>query len=293
MRDDCLNPMINKRAKHFARKRRVAEAFHNEGYYQMAQHLSDCQEVTRQCICTDCLHVFYIQDRCRQRVCPLCSYTASRERGDWIERMCHHMKFPKMLTLTMPRWTAVPGDGIDYIRACWNQLRASKVFDKVRGGVYQIELKPKENGWHIHIHAILDCPFLPYQHIFNAWRRILGLPSVSIDIRAATTPAEQHYVAKYAAKSADYEGDIPQVVAWWLATKGKRLFGTFGEWYNQQPPDDPENPQPIAQDFCCPHCGKKGVCCSRDNLPFFVDRDMRRHYENAMAEHGPPTVPIW
>ena len=293
MRDDCLDPSINKRAKHFARKRRVSEAFHLEGEVAMAQHLSDCQEVMRQCICTDCCHVFYIQDRCRQRVCPLCSYKESLERGEWIERMCHHMQFPKLLTLTMPRWTDEPGAGIDYIRAAWNQLRTSACFDKVKGGVYQIELKPKSGGWHIHIHAILDCPFLPYQHIFSAWRGILGLPSVSIDIRAATTPAEQHYVAKYAAKSADYEGDIPQVVAWWRATKGKRLFATFGDWYNKQPPEDPENPSPLAQNFACPHCGRKGTCCSHDTLRFFVDKIMVKHYEREMSSAGPPTVSIF
>ena len=293
MRDDCLDASINKRARHFQRKRRVADAFEAAGELEMAKHLRDCQEVNRQCICIHCATVFYIQDRCRSRVCPLCSYGESKKRGDWIEAMCRGMKFPKMLTLTMPRWTKDPAEGIKRLRTCWNLLRGEKCMDKVRGGVYQIELKPKDNGWHVHMHAILDCPFLPYQHVFSAWRQILKVPFVSIDIRAATTPQEQHYVAKYAAKAADYEGDIPQVVAWWRATKGQRLFATFGEWYNKQPPESPEGQEQVGKSFVCPHCGGVGTCCPGESVRFVAPKGMGKFYEMELAAAGPPRVDCW
>lgn len=293
MRDDCLNPKINRRARHFARKRRTAQAFADAGYDRQAQLLRNCQETNRQIICTACGHVHYVEDRCLQRVCPLCSYVESKRRGNFILRMTAHMKFPKMLTLTMPRWKDAPGIGIDYIRSCFGLLRKQPCWAKVAGGVYQIELKPKVDGWHIHMHVILDAPYLPKQWIFSAWRKILGIPFADIDIKAAKTEREQIYVAKYAAKAADYEGDIERVVDWWNATKGKRLFASFGTWYNREPPpltgDDEQPPDP----FRCPHCGAEGTCVSGENVSFIVGRDAAPEYLHALSAAGPPRVSRW
>jgi hypothetical protein len=293
MRDDCCQPAINSRAKHFQRKRRIAQAFQDAGMPEMAQHLRDCQEISRQCICTHCAKTFYIPDRCRQRTCPLCSFKESRTRGNWIIRMCKGMAYPKMLTLTFERWRKVPGDGIDFIRDAWNLLRADPIFSKVKGGVYQIELKPKPDGWHIHMHVILDCPFLPYQQIFSAWRRLVGQDYANIDIRAAKTEVEQIYVAKYAAKAADYEGEMSDVVAWYLATKGKRLFGSFGSWYNKEPPSDStDNPgEPFR--FVCPCCGMVGTCCPSTSIFFVVGKQTAREFEREAASQGPPTLDLW
>lgn len=293
MRDDCLNSKINPRAAHFRRKRRTAEAFRSKGYPEMARRLEDCQEVNRQIICIDCGHVHYVEDKCLQRVCPLCSYVQSRERGDYIVRMCRDMKFPKMMTLTMPRWKENPGEGIDYLRRCFNLLRISPCFKKVLGGVYQIELKPKVDGWHIHIHVILDSPYLPYQHIYTAWKSILGLPHADIDIKAAKTEREQIYVAKYASKAADYEGDIEKVVEWYEATKGHRLFASFGTWYNKEPEEATGDCTEPREAFACPYCGNTGSCVSGENIGFIVGKDAFSAYRNALTAAGPPRVSRW
>lgn len=293
MRDDCLLPAINSRARHFIRKRRVAEAFAAADMPEMAQHLRDCQEISRQCICTNCSETFYIPDRCRQRTCPLCSYAAARKRGAWILRMLGAMKFPKMLTLTIRRTNNDPGDVVDYLRACFNELRKDKCFDRVKGGAYQIELKWRGDGWHIHLHAMLDSPYLPRQWIYTAWCRITGQEVVNIDIKAAKTEAEQVYVAKYAAKSADYEGDIPQVVAWYMATKGKRLFTSFGDWYNKEPPAEQKEEGFKQGSFACPFCGRVGSCCSSAQVRFVVGRSSALLFEQAARSQGPPTLDLW
>lgn len=293
MRNDCLNPAINKRAAHFQRKRRVAEAFLQAGEFEIAQHLRDCQETSRQCICTCCGHVFYIEDRCRQRTCPLCSYSSSIKRAEWIKRMLHGMKFPKLLTLTIRRTKDDPRDVIDRLRGLFNELREDACFAKVKGGCYQIELKWRGDGWHVHMHVMMDCPFMPRQLIYSAWRRITGQDVVNIDIKAATTDAEIAYVAKYAAKSADYEGDIPQVVAWWKATKGKRLFAGFGEWYHKEPPEAEDDENSFEPHFLCPSCGREGTCCAGERVRFVVGPGAAREFEKQLSGAGPPRLDIW
>lgn len=293
MRDDCLNPALNKRARHFARKRRIAEAFADAGRFKIAQHLRDCEEVFRHAICTQCGEDFYIRDRCRSRVCPLCGYQESKKRGEWIERMCHGMAYPKMLTLTMPRWTENPRDGIKLLRMYFNELRLHKLFEKCKGGAYQIELKPKEGGWHIHMHAILDVPFLPYQPLMRAWAKIIGREFASVDIKAASTPAEMHYVAKYAAKASDYEGDLPQVVAWFDAVNGSRLFTTFGDWYAREPAAPERGEDDPTFVAACPHCGNIGCCSTSEGLIACVDKKDVGWWRSLLDRLGPPTKDIW
>jgi hypothetical protein len=293
MRNDCIVPAINSRAAHFQRKRRIADAFAEAGLPLMSAHLNDCQEISRQCVCTHCANVFYIPDRCRQRTCPLCSYRESKKRGEWIVKLCAEMKFPKFVTLTMPRWEGATPEGISYLREKFNELRKSECFAKVLGGVYQIELKPKPTGWHIHLHCILDSPYLPYQQLFSTWTRLLGVAYANVDIRAATTPQEQIYVAKYASKAADYEGDISDVVEWYLATKGKRLFAAFGTWYHREPASELVEEPMQSGKFACPFCGTQGTSCTVDQLFFVVGRDCARFFEKSCAAQGPPTISMW
>ncbi len=293
MRDDCLNPTLNKRARHFLRKRAIAERFKLEGYDDLHNKLSDCSEVSRAVVCIRCQSAFYIEDHCRQRTCPLCSYKESRKRGNFIERICQKMKHPKFITLTMPRWSKVPQDGIVYLRDRWNELRGHKLFAACRGGVYQIELKPKQNGWHIHLHAIVDAPFIPYQQLFTAWKTILRLPYVGVYIEAANTPQQRHYVAKYTAKSADFDGDLSTVVNWYLATKGQRLYSTFGDWYNIKESDLTDEPRPLEAEHICKFCGNPQALCSPERLRFTVEGDTLKRCVEALYELGPPKVPIW
>jgi len=293
MRDDCLDPSKNPRAKHFARKRRVAQAFRDADMESIAATLENCQEISVQAFCRNCMHIFYVPEKCRSRVCPLCSFARSRDRGRMILALTARMKFPKLLTLTMPRWTGIPSDGIDRLREAWNLFRKQPVFETVSGGVYQIELKPKNDGWHIHLHAVLDCPFIPYQHVFSAWTKILGIQFAEIDIRAAKTDAQRVYVAKYAAKSADFEGDLPDVVAWYNATKGKRLFAGFGVWYNISPEDLPAETDWHPEPFACPSCGEIATCGLSRHAIFTLGPDILKEIKGFFDAAGPPEKDLW
>jgi len=250
---------VTARKKHFRRKRAYAQMFLASRHEAVGMQLQDCQETEVLACCTDCGASWYILNRCRLRVCPLCSYEISKQRSAYILAMTKGMKYPKLLTLTMPLWTDNPQDGIKHIRALFAKLRKMKVFAQVKGGAYQIEIKIKPSGYHIHVHTVLDSKFIPYQHLFSAWRKLTGAVAPQVDIRAADTDAAKVYVAKYAAKSADFDGHPDDIVAWYNATDGARLFATFGAWYNVTAEDllNPEGktkPQGV-----CPHCHKAGT----------------------------------
>jgi len=274
------NP-ITRRQKHYRRKNRYADAFESAGLQKEAQVLRDCHETEILAACSNCGHAWWVPYRCRTRVCPLCSYKVMLERSQLMLALCRGMDHPKLLTLTMPTWTDDPKQGIRFLRASFARLRRTALLRKVVGGAYQIELIPKQNGWHIHIHVLMDAPYLPYQLIYSAWQKITGINVPQIDIRAASDPAAQVYVCKYAAKSVSFNDSPDVIVAWYLATKGQRLFATFGKWYNKKLRDiAPELCPPVAPSIC-PHCNaEKTTFLARDGPHIYgwdVWKDIKAH----------------
>lgn len=213
-------------------KKKIADALRERGHEKASERVRDCSQIELLLCCENCGHKKYVTYKCQARVCPICSWQLARTRARFSEALLKQMKYPKFLTLTMPTWTGDPREGIKFLREGFSKLRSREIWKNVKGGCYQIELKPKENGWHIHIHVLMDAPYLAKQKLFSAWRDILNLPYASIDIRAAKSERQKKYITKYAVKEADFNGDASAVVDWYEAVKGSRIFGTFGQWYN-------------------------------------------------------------
>jgi hypothetical protein len=264
---------LAKRKKHFRRKNAIADIFLAAGYENLSIKLRDCQQTEVLACCTSCGGRWWVIEKCKQRVCPLCSFEESKKRGKYLLAMTAHMTHPKMLTLTLPHSDNPPKEQIKFLRESFAKLRRTKLFANVVGGSYQIEVKPKTSGFHIHIHVLMDSPYMPYQKIFSTWAGITGNDSPQVDIRAADSDAAKVYVCKYTSKTADFTHDTDSIVRWYEATKGQRLFATFGKWYNatldELMPEGtlpPEHPP-------CPHCGSQGTMFYARDGPFLFAKD--------------------
>lgn len=283
---------FSSRKRHFVRKRVYAEAFADRDLPKIAVQLRDCQETEVLACCTECGKSWYILNRCRLRVCPLCAYTVSLKRAEFLQNLAGKMEYPKFITLTMPLWTHDPHDGIKFLRKCWNSLRRDPIFNKVKGGAYQIELKRKPTGWHIHIHSLLDAPYLPYQRLFTVWRKLIGAQAPQVDIRAATTPEQIRYIAKDVSKKADFHQNPGDVVDWYEATKGHRLFGTFGTWYNITMEELAHEGKLEDAKSVCPHCkAVDSTFLARDGPFIFGPQEWKETY-SIMTGDRPLTRPI-
>ena len=283
---------VYKRRKHFKRKNAYADAFDAADMPDMAAKLRACQEREVLVCCKNCTHTFWVVNRCRQRTCPLCSFDVSKQRARFLQAMTREMKHPKMLTLTMKLWRGDPHEGIKYLRQAFSKLRRQKVFKNVVGGAYQIELKEKSGGWHIHMHILLESAYLPRQLVFSAWKKIVDQSYVSVDIRAARDEKAIAYVVKYAAKSASFDTSPQSIVAWYKATFGERLFATFGRWYNAKIEDlDDPNYEPPPEPVC-PHCGEAhSLFLARDG-PMIYGHEIWNSIESVMVPDGIDSRPI-
>jgi hypothetical protein len=115
---------------------------------------------------------------------------------------------------------------------------------------------------------------------------------VEIDIRAAGSAEAQGYIAKYVSKSGHGGVDTDDIVLYYEAIKGIRLWGTFGDWYNAKLEDiDDEKiftpPPPV-----CPCCGATGsVFFARDG-PFVLGAESWKEYLELSIGKLEFTIPI-
>ena len=154
------------------------------------------------------------------------------------------MKEPKLLTLTSP-WFDDPDKGVKTARAAVTRLRHREPFVQLFKDIfYGFHIKPKkDHKFYIHVHALVDTPYIHQTKIAAAWAQCLPGAKV-VDIRACTTGRSGlNYILKDVVKTRDLYGFDKEIGA---ALKGTRLVHTAGTLYGSPLPE-PKHP--------CPRCG--------------------------------------
>lgn len=190
--------------------------------------------------------------RCRCRWCDSCQDKVGRSMRAGIERIAGEMQWPSMLTLTVrhSRSDALE-DLLSLLLRSWTRLRRSKLFAACRGGIKVVEIKRTGDGWHPHLHLLIDCKWLPHDVIRDKWRELTS-GAEQIDIRRIKSSGHAaSYVAKYLTKPAALHGELA-FAEFVLATHNRRMVSTFGDWHNVAIVNDPEDldeldPEPDAE----------------------------------------------
>lgn len=193
--------------------------------------------------------------RCRDRLCPLCSHRRAREAGERMTVAARQMNAARMLTLTAPHLRIPLAEQLAALRAAFASLRRSDGWRRhVTGGLYAFEVtyNPTTGEYHPHIHALIDGEYWDWRDVREAWRLALnhrGSPwsiepgdplSTRIELIRDRRRAAA-YVAKYITKPAAVTRWPPERIAELaLALAGGRLLHTFGNLHGAKL--DPRDP---------------------------------------------------
>jgi hypothetical protein len=146
--------------------------------------------------------------------------------------------------------------GVRNLRRAFGKLRHRKFWkSSVSGGVAAVEVTNIGNGWHPHLHAVVDSPWLSNgtaapsprhspeekkrrcqlsaEEVQVQWSKCLKQPSSSIKICRANRETIAREVLKYTVKNEDLilcEGKIGDLIR---ALDGTRLMTTFGKAHGQ------------------------------------------------------------
>lgn len=260
----------------------LTKRLYNEGAFALAQKLDLCGEDLG-LTCTSCGGHRVVSQRCDRRWCPVCAYYIASARVDKYRAAAERFAWPLFVTLTVRNDIHV--EGLIELKKQWGKFRRRKLIRKqVRSGIVGFEITNKGNGWHPHIHALLDCRWLALHtpeirrhdppeektrkaksaamELENLWAEITGQETASIKIRRGNAGALVE-VLKYSVKGSDLLESREGVAALINLMDSMRLMTTFGEIRKEMKDQQPEEDKPQTP---CPDCGKCGCIVTDKSL---------------------------
>lgn len=256
-----------------------------EGATDLTERLDKCGNPVG-LTCTCCGNHKSVETQCRARWCPACAPLIAWERRDRWKAAVSKIRWPLFVTLTIPN--SEDPETLRRIRKCWGNFRRRKLWkEKVKGGIGTFEITNKGNGWHPHLHAILDCRWLslnvrePHRRdsketqaekcrlaqaeLSASWADCIGEPEGIVWITRVPPGEVVDYILKYGVKGSDLI-DSPQDIAPMIRVLQKtRALSGFGSLFPMPSPDD-EEPGGVG----CDSCGALGAYMPDDVVKFFA-----------------------
>lgn len=207
--------------------------------------------------CTSCGEVHDCERRCSKKWCPMCVRKLATKRAEKFRAAVAAMKWPLFVTLTMKNVDDLSFDAVRKLRRAFGKLRQRKLWKAhVLGGAASIEVTNIGNGWHPHLHAILDCEWLAWRtpkpkpndsrarklklceqaakELERVWSKCLGQANSSIKVKRTNGADVVQEVMKYSVKGSDLV-DSPDAVAPVIrCLEATRLVTTFGTLFGKK-----------------------------------------------------------
>ena len=263
------------RALAVAQRIALARRLRQEDAPELAAKLEACGLPTS-ITCTNCGGQHGVETRCKRRWCPTCSRKLSFDRVVKYDRRLQHLQWPLWATFTIRNDDSA--DVVDRLKAGWKAFRRKKIFtEHTVGGLWALEVTERGNGWHPHIHAMLDCKWLasntpPPHHLDTPqivaekmtyakaeldeeWGACVGQDWASTFIARKKGGDAVRELLKYAVKGSDLlESTLPIAPLIHMIDAG-RTISTFGTLRNGKLPPEPDDNKPK---LACGECGAEG-----------------------------------
>jgi hypothetical protein len=207
--------------------------------------------------CLSCGHHKTTTLWCKRKWCPCCARRFASQRSAELQWIVERFRYPLFVTLTMKNVDDLSKGGVRHLRRSFGKLRHRKLWKaRVAGGVACVEVTNIGNGWHPHLHAVLDCRWLAWRtpepnprlsqeekkarysaaacELERAWSKCLGQQSSSVKVKRCNRHTIAKEVVKYTVKNEDLvlaEGTIGDLIR---ALDSTRMMTTFGNAHGQK-----------------------------------------------------------
>ena len=187
--------------------------------------------------------------RCKKRWCPCCAYNIAAERVSKYRLAATRFEWPLFITLTIRNSADV--DSLREIKKSFGKWRRRKLIRmKIKSGIVGFEVTNKGNGWHPHIHMLVDCRWLSIhvpepnrkdtgeekkrkcqaaaEELERCWSSCSNQDKTSVKIRRGDSDALIE-VLKYSCKGSELAECREAIAPLIDVMESMRLMTTFGE----------------------------------------------------------------
>jgi hypothetical protein len=249
-----------------------------EGEFDLVNKLEKCGKPMG-IRCRDCGHRHLMESRCKNKWCPACQRLLAAVRSERIAFAVRKFKWPLFITLTMGNVSDLDADPVRHLRRSFTRLRNTRLFrERIKGGVASIEVTNIGNGWHPHLHAVVDCRWLSVQcsaphhldppelkqrkieiataELQKCWQRALKQEEPPI-FKVKRCDAEVvKEVIKYSVKGSDLLESPDPIGGMIRCIMASRLMSAWGTCYRlQKQIDEAEAAEGGEDHFSCGECG--------------------------------------
>jgi hypothetical protein len=222
-----------------------------EGETELLAKISICQQPLEM-LCVDCGTKKTMAKSCKRKWCPCCKRRLAAQRSAELGYIVERFRWPLFVTLTMKNAFDLSSGEIRKMRRAFGKLRNRKLWKtRVKGGIACVEVTNIGNGWHPHLHCVLDCAWLAWKtpapqkgdskeelkakfqaaavELETAWAKLLGQTSASVKVKRCSSSTIAKEVVKYTVKDEDLiesEEPIGELIR---ALESCRLMTTFGQ----------------------------------------------------------------
>lgn len=188
------------------------------------------------------------------------------------------MEWPLFITLTMKNVDDLQFDSVKMLRRAFGKFRHRAIWKKnVAGGVAAIEVTNIGNGWHPHLHAVIDCRWLSVtvprpqpgesrasvknkceraqRELSATWAKCLKSREAVVWAKRAKGETIAQEVLKYSVKGSDLLECADKIGPLIHCLRASRLVTSFGTLFGRLRVEDAEKPLPVA----CDDCGASGA----------------------------------
>lgn len=215
---------------------------------------AECHKLKSYRRCTSCGDSTVFWNRCDLKWCPMCTPRLARERKESVEWWTKMIRHPKHVVLTMRNFDVLTKTKVLRLKHDLTRLRRSKfctqrtvrktlidgqvktyVSQPWTGGFYSLEVTNSGEGWHLHLHLLVDSIYIDAGALSMLWGKILkqnfGIVKVK-DVRDADYLRE---VTKYAVKGSQMASWSGYECAQFIrAFEGIKTFGVFGSLFGKR-----------------------------------------------------------
>jgi len=190
---------------------------------KIRKNLNDCCKDDLVFNCRKCGNIKVIKKTCGYRICSKCEKTRRYRMKKRYINLLKRFNRPKLLTLTME---GVHSDIKEKKKEMTKYVR--EFFRRTKlDGLRVYEIKKKSEGYSIHIHCIIDSPYLPQKRISKLWESVTKT-SYIVDIRVVSSNKALSYVLKYVSKCPDGI-TVNEYTKYYYK---QRMLTKFGKYYN-------------------------------------------------------------